>query len=239
MATASQVASVIRENFFVPSRGELEGMNNNGVPIRMILISIFEPGGSLNEDAGLIGSAFAVDNPYEFVGADRDPDDPFSGNRHAYNYFRLGDFENSEFPSANVQRRIVLVDGSTSELLFSLTPEGTSGIVIPQIDAEAANMFAAINSVTFAPTTPEVESISLTEFEVDDSEVSILFESTPEVTGFEIVASETLEGEFNIDLTEMAAIEEIEPGEYQATIDRAEAGLTERVFLRVEFGESE
>lgn len=232
MASASQFASVIRGRFFEDSRGELFGRNDNGVPIRLALFNIFDPLPTFNEDPTLIDNAFGVSNPYEFVGSDSSAADRTSRTRFTFNYFRLGDAANSEQPFADVQRRLVLVNGSTSELLFSLTPVGTGGNVIPQIDGEAQTIINAINSVELTPEIPDDLSIQVSQLQVGEEALTIQFETTEGLTGFSILASTDLAGDFSMNLTDNSVITETSPGSYQAVIDNSD--LPDSLFICIQ-----
>ena len=118
----------------------------------MILLNIFNPFVQ-NEDPFTIFNA-QMDNAYQFVGVDSDANDRTLRQRFSFNYFRLGEIGNSVQPDRSVQRRIVIANGSTSELLFSLTPIGSNASVVNDINPEVQNIIAAINSVQFAPTEP-------------------------------------------------------------------------------------
>ena len=178
----------------------------------------------------------AIEDGYEFVGADSDPVVRDSRLRFSFNYFRLGDFESSEEPSsASVQRRIVIVDGSTSELLFSLTPEGIGG-VSAQVRAEEQTIFDAINSVEFVS---EVEpEINITEVSLIEDVFRIEFESTPgmEEGDFRFFGSQDLSS-FDLNLSAQTAFEVVdaEQGIYQADIEVT--GLDDPLFFRIEIPE--
>lgn len=235
---------MVRGRFFNNSRGvELFGQNDNGVPIRLILINHFSPdepdglgGFRFNEDPGLIANAVITANPYEFVGSDSDADDRNLRLRHSFNFFRLGEFGESRLPSTNVQRRVVFVNGSTRELLFSLTPTGSSAGGVAQdfvgIDDE---LIGAINSMELTPQVPDDLSIEVTDLQFEGTNITILFESTEGLSDFSIVASATLTDDFGTDLIGTTEIEETSPGSYQATVTALGSAFPEQLFFRVEF----
>ena len=173
-----------------------------------------------------------MSDPYEFVGADRDANNRADGQRHAFNNFRLGDAANDEQPASSVQRRLVLVAGSTSEILFSLTPVGASDIVIPEVQAEEQTIVDAINSVTAVAAEP-IE-IELTAFELIESTAMVDFASNGTLAGFRLMASSDLEN-FDQDITNRAEVTELSNGNFQATVDLT--GLGDQLFFRIEHDE--
>lgn len=216
-------------------------MNNNDVPIRMILLNNF-PQYFGNEDSGTVSNAAIdddtdqVDGTYEFVGSDSDSNDRNLRSPFSFNYFRLGETASAELAFAPVQRRIAIVNGSTSELLFSLTPIGTGPEVTDDILSQSQTIINAINSVELVPEIPEDLSIVINELEVESSNITIQFESAEDLTGFSILASTTLEGDFSIDLTENATITQSSSGVYEAIITSPnEEEFPNSLFLRVEF----
>ena len=181
----------------------------------MILLNIFNPF-SLNEDPFTIFNA--QENAYQFVGVDSDANDRTLRQRFSSNYFRLGEIGNSVQPDRSLQRRIVIANGNTSELLFSLTPIGSNASVVNDINPETQNIIAAINSVQFAPTEPPELNINEATL-IDPSLFRITFESDPGLAeeDFRLVASEDLQ-EFNIDLSTQTTFSEVTEGVYQADI---------------------
>lgn len=233
------MAAIVRGRFFNDSRGEaFFGQNDNGVPIRLILINHFsadEPGG-FNEDPSLIRNALFTSNPYEFVGSDSDANNRNLRLRHSFNFFRLGETGQSILPSSNVQRRVVFVNGSTRELLFSLTPTGSSsGGVEGDFDGIEDELIASVNAMELTPEVPEDLSIQVTDLQVEDESIRILFESAEGLDGFAVVASTTLSGRFGPQLIETTEILELSPGVYQATVTTTGPSLPERLFFQVEF----
>ncbi len=234
------MAGIVRSNFLNPTNGEFTGTNENGVPIRLILINIFspnEPDFIFNEDPGLISNAVQVDDPYEFVGVDSDESNRNLRLRQAFNYFRIGDPTNSIRPLSTVQRRFVIANGSTSEILFTITPTGIDGSgVAAQFSVLVEEIVDAIDSVAFVPEIPEDLSISVNDLQFNETELIIEFASAPGLNDFSIVATTDLNGNFPINLTDNAVITEStdSPGTYQARIDSPEQNRPERLFLRVE-----
>lgn len=166
---------------------------------------------------------FGNGGPYEFIGADSDRRLPlngraFQGTRFAFNFFRLGDFANSEQPSSNFQRRIVIVAGSTRELLFSLTPVGTSGAVRSEVSAQQTAMLTAINSVELA-VEEVIDPIAITSSEVVGNTFVIEFTNNPGATGFSVLAASDLSVETPLDLTSGSEVTEIGDGVFRAEIE--------------------
>ena len=215
----------------------LVGLNDNGVPVRTILLSIWQ---NTFEDSELLGisrnpnSSGTPDGPYEFIGADSDRRLPiingnFQGARNAINYFRLGTIGNSDGIDSSFQRRIVIVNGSNSELLFSLTPPGVSNVVRPQVASERNNMLAAINSVDFVDAVVTVDPIAVTGTQVEGDSLVIEFTNNPGVTDFIIQGSPDLADDDPQDLTALAQITETSQGTYRAVIDLS--GMDSRMFF--------
>ena len=198
----------------------------------MILINIFRPS-FFNEDDDCVGNAFInSNNSYEFVGSDSDADDRDLRATFSFNYFRLGEARDEQ-PSCQVQRRIVLVNGSTQELLFSLTPTGNGTSVIGQINDQAQTIIDAINSVELTPEIPDDLSIEISDLQLGEESLTLQFESAEGLTGFSILASADLADDFTIDLTDDTVITETSPGEYQAVIESSD--LPDALFMRVQF----
>ena len=189
----------------------------------MVLLNIFRPS-FFNEDDDCVRNAFLNPNSYEFVGSDSDANDRDLGPTFAFNYFRLGEALDEQ-PNSDVQRRIVIVNGSTSELLFSLTPVGSSSVVIEDILEEALTIINAINSVEL--------TIEISDLQLGEESLTLQFESAEGLTGFSILASADLADDFTIDLTDDAVITETSPGEYQAVIESSD--LPDALFMRVQF----
>lgn len=193
----------------------------------------------LNQDAGFFDSMttrnamFVSENPYQILGADSSLTDRNSDLSFSFNFFRLGT-RNGEFSNTQVQRRIVIVNGSTSELLFSLTPVGsTPDAVNDQIDSFEEVIFEAINSVTFTPTETSIPvEISVGNVSVDGSNFVIDFSSPAGEAGFRIMTSDLESEEFVDDVTSLAAVTEVTPGNYQAIIDISSLGNS--AFFRIE-----
>ena len=209
------------------------------MPIRLVLINIFDPDEIL-EDAFLIRNATNVldtrsdrINPWDFVGADSDASDRNLRERSSFNYFRLGDATSSEQPDSSVQRRIVIANGNTSELLFTLTPVGTGSEVNLDILPLEQNIIDSVDSVQLLPAIPDNLEIVPTGVQVDGNNVMIQFESAPGLTGFSILGSEDLSAGFAGASEVAAQIVETGPGLYQATVNRVTANLPDRFFMQV------
>lgn len=215
--------------FFNPVRGEFTGKNNNGVPIRMVLINIFGPS---EDGAGALNAFLTPINPYEFVGSDSNADDRNLRATFSFNYFRLGEVR-FEQPSCQVQRRIVLVNGSTQELLFSLTTMFDDGpSVIEQVNEQAQTIIDAINSVELTPEIPDDLSIEISDLQLGEESLTLQFESAEGLTGFSILASADLTDDFSMNLTDNSVITETSPGSYQAVIDNSD--LPDSLFICIQ-----
>ena len=176
--------------------------------------------------------------PYQFVGTSSvfenrtsSPFDPLFF--ETFNYFRFGELGRGDQVVTGETRRIVIVDGSTSELLFSFTPLGTgSGSAADQVRARRDEMIAAINAVTVAAGDPL--TITPTGIEKGESSLVVNFESLPnlDTDDFSIRASASLV-DFNLNLTGQSEIEEVSEGVYQATIEASALGDT--LFMRIEY----
>ena len=227
----------MRGRFFDGDRGELMGFNDNQVPIRMILLNIWD-NASFNEDPALIANAINPDGSYEWVGNDFDAVDE-SRERFSFNFFRLGDLTNGEQPSANVQRRVAIVSGSTNELLYTLTPIGTGGnSVAAFFERDQQVIIDAVNSVQLVPEGPAVPndlSISVNSLEFEDNNVVIEFTSAPGLSGFNVLGTANLGEGFVADSPIPAEIVEINPGFYVATIDAAEQDIQDDFFFCITF----
>ena len=197
----------------------------------MVLLNIFRPS-FFNEDPDGVFNAFLnPNNSYEYIGSDSDANDRDLGPTFAFNYFRLGEALDEQ-PNSDVQRRIVIVNGSTSELLFSLTPVGSSSVVIEDILEEAQTIINAINSVQLTPKIPDDLSIEISSLQFGEESITLQFESAEELTGFSIMATTDFSNEFTINLTDNAVITETSPGEYQAVIDNS--NLPDALFMYVQ-----
>lgn len=195
------------------------------MPVRTILISIW---GQTFEDTTLLGNSRnlrrgAPEGPYEFIGADSDRRVPaqgpdFQGTRFGFNFFRLGDLANSEQPNSDFQRRIVIVNGSNSELLFSLTPVGQSDIVRFEVSAQRETILNAINSVEFA-VDEVLAPIEILGSGRTGNTFFIEFTNNPGATGFEILGSPDLEEGTSQNFTSVAEISETSPGVFRAEIE--------------------
>ncbi len=196
----------------------------------MVLINQF---GDFFDRMTVANAFFVPGNPYEFVGTDSDIENRQEDISFAYNFFRLGE-QSTELSSTAVQRRIVLVDGSTSELLFSFTPTGDNPPeVVPQINARVDEIFEAINSVGFAPTVvPAPTDIAVGGVSVEGSDFVIDFSSAAGETNFRIMTSDLESEEFVDDVTALATVNEVTPGNYRATIDISLLGNS--AFFRIE-----
>ena len=208
------------------------GKNDNGVPIRMVLINIWRPSFD-TEDNVLIANAVNVTNPYEFIGVDSDANDRELEATFSFNYFRLGEARDEQ-PDSSVQRRIVIVDGSNSELLFSLTPVGTGTEVERDIAPEIPSILTAINSVELEPEIPDDLSIEISDLQVDEKTINLQFETAPGLSDFFINASTSLDDSLSIEVSNAVITEsETSPGTYNAVIDRTD--LPDSLFLQVQF----
>ena len=158
-AAVSQFASDINTLFQDSSRGDLENKNDNGVTYTSILlnnaIDSFNDGALISNAQNLINSQRV--GPYQFVGYDGTLDrvtqvSGFDRERElfGFNYFRLGTQSTSPFPSTSDQRRIVILDGNTRQILFNFTPTGSSSQVRQQVTQMRQTMIDAINSVELA-----------------------------------------------------------------------------------------
>ena len=217
--------------FFNPVRGEFTGKNNNGVPIRMVLINIFGPS---EDGAGALNAFLTPINPYEFVGSDSNADDRNLRATFSFNYFRLGEVR-FEQPSCQVQRRIVLVNGSTQELLFSFTPTfsyASDLTVDEQVNVQAQTIIDAINSVELTPEIPDDLSIEISDLQLGEESLTLQFESAEGLTGFSILASADLTDDFSMNLTDNSVITETSPGSYQAVIDNSD--LPDSLFICIQ-----
>lgn len=202
------------------------GRNDNGVSVRSILISNWD---DTSEDTSVLQNSRnpqsgRQEGPYDFIGADSDRrqlpvNGRFRGTRFAFNFFRLGDLANSEQPSSNFQRRIVIVDGSSRELLFSFTPAGTSDIVRSQVTNQRDAMLAAINSVDFAAE-EVVEPITILSSNLEGDTFVIEFTNNPGATGFSVMGSADLDGATAPqDFTNLAEVTETGDGFFRAEIE--------------------
>ncbi len=155
----------------------------------------------------------------------------FQGSRNAINYFRLGTIGNSEEIDADVQRRIVIVNGSNRELLFSLTPPGVSDVVRAQVNSQRDTMLAAINSVTAAVDVVEEEvgPISIVGTQVDNGSLTIDFTNDPGATGFSILGSPDLADPNPEDISDSAVVTETSEGTFRAVVDLS--GMDPRMFF--------
>ena len=217
--------------FFNPIRGEFTGQNNNGVPIRMVLINIF---GTPEDERGTLNAFLNPINFYEFAGSDSDADDRNLRATFSFNYFRLGEAR-FEQPSCLVQRRIVLVNGSTQELLFSFTPTfsyASSLTVNEQVNVQAQTIIDAINSVELTPEIPDDLSIEISDLQLGEESLTLQFESAEGLTGFSILASADLTDDFSMNLTDNSVITETSPGSYQAVIDNSD--LPDSLFICIQ-----
>lgn len=227
-AAVSQFASDINQLFDNANRGNLQGQNDNGVTYTSILIN--NAVATFN-DGPLISNAINVNlgGPYQRVGVDANTD-RVNRELFSFNFFRLGTISTDPFPSPNDQRRIVILNGNTREILFSFTPTGSSSQVRNAVIAERQTMIDAINSVTLS--VPEPINITVNSLELDDNTLIVNFDSTEGLEDFQLTGSLDLADDFDLDLTSRSEVVETSAGSYQASVDVT--GLTERLFLRIE-----
>lgn len=183
----------------------------------MVLLNIQNPADfSGAEDDTLVRNALSISqNPYRMIGLDANASDRMERLTFSFNYFRLGE-ERREHPSSNVQRRIVVVDGSTRELLFSLTPTRSgNGGVTSQIQEREQEFIALINSIELpAAVVPEV---SVSGVELNGSNFVISFNGTPGQTAFTVLSGAS-PAEMTRNLTAQTQILEASEGVYTATV---------------------
>ena len=215
-------------------------MNDNDVPIRTFLLNMWFP----IEDADTVSASQNPRDsglgPYQFVGASSPLEgrDSFSTPLYfeSFNYFRFGELGRdgpNDFPLTGETRRIVIVNGSTGELLFSFAPTGTGDSLAEiQVSSMRDTMMAAINNVTPEPTEPaEFEIIESSLIEEDTFRIEFEFTPGLEEGDFRFVASDDLE-DFDINLSSQTAVEEIREGIYQADI--VIDGSNNSLFFRIE-----
>lgn len=245
-----QVAEIIGDEFFNPNTQELVNVNGVPIKMILINIyaptdfNLGRPDVFNSEDPGTLNNALAPavppNNtiPYQFIGADTEDVGPLpldaegevdilqviadreAGETHAFNYFRLGELSFTEQPESEFQRRIVIANGSTRELLFSLTPTGTGPEVQGQILAELDTLIDGINSVQFVAAEPV--TIEITDLEMTGNGMTVKFSSDPGLSGFSIWTAPTLDATFSNELKENSVITEVAPGEYEAVVTDAE-----------------
>ncbi len=182
----------------------------------MLLLTI-SPISLFPEDDRTVVNALTLnsDNIYSWVGSDSDASNRDLRATFSFNYFRLGETRR-ESPNSSVQRRIAIVNGSTSELLYSQTPIGTGREVFNQINARADEMIANINSVSLVAETPP--EVNVTDAQLVNGNFIIQFSSQPgQANSFTVLSSPDLSS-FDLDVTAQAQIIEVTEGNYQASI---------------------
>ncbi len=96
------------------------------------------------DDPQLISNAISngsgANSSYQLLGVDTSPDRT-AKTRFGFNYFRLSEAKTTSIPGD--RRRVVVLDGTTGEVLFNETASGSA--------AQASQIIAAINSVELAP----------------------------------------------------------------------------------------
>lgn len=230
-AAVSQFASDINQFFDDPTRGELQSQNDNGITYTSILVNNAV---EAFNDRALISNAVNVNlgGPYQRVGVDATTD-RLDRELFSFNFFRLGTISTDPFPSTDDQRRIVIVNGNTRELLYSFTPTGSSSQVRSAVAAEKDTIIAAINSVM--PNAPEPIEITVNNLERVESTLIIDFDSNEGLADFQFHASSNLEGQFDLNLTTVTDVVETSAGSFQAMVDIT--GYEDRLFLRIEHEE--
>jgi hypothetical protein len=228
-AAVSQFASDINVVFDNPERGELRNKNDQGVTYTSILLNNAVQ--TFNDGALISNSRNNnLGGPYQQVGFDANTD-RIGRELFSFNFFRLGTQSTDPFPNTSDQRRIMIINGSTREILFSFTPTGSSGEVRAAVTAQRQTMLDAINSVGVVS---EAIDFNITNIEANPGSFRIDFESAQGLTEFAVMASADLQ-EFDLNLTENSTITESEPGQYQVDIDTSE--FDEKLFIQIEHPE--
>lgn len=118
-----------------------DNLNDNQVPYVSVLLNIAVDS---FDDPQLISNAISngsgANSSYQLVGVDASPNRT-SKELFGFNYFRISDEVTTFIPGD--RRRVVILDGSTGEVLYNETASGSS--------SQATDIKAAINSIELAP----------------------------------------------------------------------------------------
>ncbi len=149
-ADGGRLAGVTGVNTLFQDPDGLNGFNVNGVPVTTILINNAL---AMRDDRRLIArSAAATGNDpssFQRIGLDSNPDRV--GRRlFGFNYFRISSEETAPISPSN-QRRAMVINGSTGELLLNIQPIGNDGGGVAIARQENQAIIDAINSVSLAP----------------------------------------------------------------------------------------